>query len=51
MREGTFWLEPIILVPKPKGFIPFCVDYCKFNKVSKFNVYPMPSIDELLGGT
>jgi len=42
------WSSPIVLVPKPDGSIRFCNDFRKLNKISKFDTYPMPRVDELI---
>ncbi len=39
---------PIVLVTKMDGSVRFCVDYHNVNAVSKFDMYPMPRVDELL---
>ncbi|KAG1960405.1 gag-pol fusion protein [Pimephales promelas] len=36
------------MVPKPDGSLRFCNDFRRLNKVSEFNGYPMPRVDELL---
>ena len=41
------WASPIVLVEKKDGTIRFCVDYRKVNKVSKFDAYPMPRVEEI----
>ncbi len=42
------WSSPIVLVPKPDGTLRFCNDFRHLNKVSEFDGYPMPRVDELL---
>jgi hypothetical protein len=42
------WSSPVILVPKPDGTFRFCNDFRRLNKVSEFDAYPMPRVDELI---
>uniref|UniRef100_A0A1X7UQS0 Reverse transcriptase domain-containing protein n=1 Tax=Amphimedon queenslandica TaxID=400682 RepID=A0A1X7UQS0_AMPQE len=42
------WAAPIVVVPKKDGTIRQCVDYRKLNKVSKFDAYPVPRVDEMI---
>ncbi|CAM4507561.1 unnamed protein product [Caretta caretta] len=42
------WSSPIVLVPKLDGSLRFCNDFRKLNKVSQFDAYPIPRIDELV---
>jgi hypothetical protein len=42
------WASPIVLVPKKDKTIRFCVNYKKLNKVTRFNAYPMPKIEDIL---
>ena len=48
-ESHSAWSSPILLVGKPEGSIRFCVDYRKVNNVSRFDVYPMPRVDESAG--
>ena len=41
------WASPITLVPKPGGEIRFCIDYRRLNSISKRDLYPLPSIDDV----
>ena len=41
------WASPIVLVEKKDGDVRFCVDFRKL-KVSKFDAYPMPRVEEVL---
>jgi hypothetical protein len=42
------WASPTVLVEKKDGDVRFCVDYRKLNRVSKFDAYPMPRVEEVL---
>lgn len=42
------WSSPIVMIPKPDGIFHFCNDFRKLNKVSQFDSYPMPRVDELI---
>ena len=42
------WASPLVLVDKRDGGIRLCVDYRKVNKMSKFDAYPMPHVQEIL---
>jgi hypothetical protein len=50
IEESTSpWSSPYLMVPKPDGTARFCVNYKKVNSLSKFDAYPMPRIDEIIG--
>ena len=44
------WASPIVLVRKKDGSTRFCVDYRKFNQVTRKDSYPLPRIDDTLEG-
>lgn len=43
------WRSPIMFIHKLDGLMWFCINFWKINTISKFNMYPMPRINELLG--
>ncbi|CAM4640595.1 unnamed protein product [Lepidochelys kempii] len=43
------WRSPVVSVPKPDGTRRICIDFRQVNAISRFNAYPMPRVDELLG--
>lgn len=42
------WQSPPVLIPKPDGFLRFCIDFCCLNETTVFDDYPMPRIDNIL---
>lgn len=42
------WAAPVLMAPKPRGGLRFCVDYRKLNAVSRKDRYPLPLIKETL---
>ena len=42
------WASPIVLAGKKDGSVQFCVDYCKLNKVTRKDAYPLPQINDTL---
>jgi hypothetical protein len=46
--EEVTWLSPIVVVPKKNGKLRICVDFRKFNEVTKEDPYPLPFFDEVL---
>ena len=45
--SNSSWASPILLVQKKNGKTRFCVDYCKLNKVSIKDAYPLPRMDDI----
>ena len=42
------YASPIVVVPKPNGDVRVCTDYRALNKISEFDPYPIPRIDQIL---
>ena len=40
--------SPIVLVPKKDRSVRFCIDFSKLNKVTEFDVEPMPNMEEVI---
>jgi hypothetical protein len=47
-RSKSRWAAPIVLVPKKDGTVRFCVEFRKWNNVTKKDSYPLPRIDDCL---
>ena len=47
-ESNSPWSSPFIMVPKPDGTTRFCVNYKKVNRLSKFDAYPMPLMEEVI---
>nr|GFD50490.1 putative reverse transcriptase domain, aspartic peptidase domain protein [Tanacetum cinerariifolium] len=41
------WGAPVLFVKKKDGSMRLCIDYCKLNKITIRNRYPLPRIDDL----
>jgi len=46
--EEVTWLSPIVVMFQKNGKLRICVDFRKFNKVTKKNPYPLPFSNEVL---
>jgi hypothetical protein len=46
--EEVTWLYPIVVVPKKNGKLKICVDFRKFNGMTKKDLYLLPFIDEVI---
>ncbi|KAK3547892.1 hypothetical protein QTP70_000347 [Hemibagrus guttatus] len=40
--------HPIVVVPKPNGYLRLCNDFRKLNQISEFDSYPLPRVDNLI---
>ena len=38
----------MVIATKKDGSLRFCVDYCKFNSITRKDAYPLPRIDDSL---
>jgi hypothetical protein len=47
-KSGSEWESPIVLVPKRDVSMLFYVDYRELNKISKFDAYLMPRIEDVI---
>ena len=41
------WASPIVLVHKKDGSLRFCVDYHKFNSITRKDIFSLPSMDDI----
>ena len=42
------WSSPVVLVPKKDSRKRICIDYRKLNAITERDVYPLPTINEIL---
>ena len=47
-HSTSAWASPIVMVRKPGGEWRMCIDYRALNKVTVPDVYPLPTVDQLL---
>nr|GEV23016.1 putative reverse transcriptase domain-containing protein [Tanacetum cinerariifolium] len=45
--NSSTWGAPVLFVKKKAGSFRMCIDYCKLNKLTVKNHYPLPRIDDL----
>jgi hypothetical protein len=48
--SNSSWVSPVLMIRKSDGGIRFYFDYRKLNAVTVRDIYPMPLIDDILGG-
>ena len=49
IRESTSpYAAPVVMVPKKKGELRFCIDYRQLNKATIKDRYPLPRIDDTI---
>jgi len=46
-RSDSPWASPIVLVPKADGSLRLCTDYCKVNKLTMPDPFPLPCVEDL----
>ena len=44
------WACPVVLEKKKDESLRFCIDYRALNSVTKLDKFPLPRIDDLMGG-
>ena len=47
-RSQSLWGSPVLFVPKKNGSLRFCVDYLWLNKMTIWNRYPLPLLEEMI---
>ena len=40
--------SPCVLVLKPNGTFHFCINFCRVNKVTRCNSYPIPHVNDCI---
>ena len=48
-HSNSTWRSPLVVVRKKDGSLRLCVDYRKLNRVTRDDLFPLPSIEEMLG--
>lgn len=47
-ESANLWPSPIVVAPKPEGSLRVCNDFQRLNRVSEFDSYPLPWVDDLV---
>lgn len=47
-ESDSEYASPVVPVKKSDGTIRFCIDYRELNKVTKFDPFPMPTVDDMI---
>ena len=42
------WRRYPVMVPKPDGKMRLCIDFRQLNEISKFDAFPMATVEDLL---
>ena len=48
VKGPTVWVSPVVVTPKPSGYIRLCVDMRRANEAIIQERLPIPTIDEVL---
>ena len=46
-KSESEWAFRLMIITKKDGGVRLCMDYKKFNQITKFDAYPMPRIEVL----
>jgi hypothetical protein len=47
-ETDSAYASPIVVVAKPNGDVRVCTDYRSLNKITEFDPYPIPQIEQIL---
>jgi hypothetical protein len=46
--SSSEWAAPIVLLPKPDGYLRFCIDYQKLSELTVRDSYPLPPVSDCM---